>query len=291
MRHAPLAGLSCVCPCATTALCSCSTEPEGTADGSPHGAADGGVDAGDIVFVPPDAGVPPDASDYEGPSIVYGHSSGTLYELDPTTKAVTVVGAFSGCSDVIDQALDKDSTLYATAFDGLYRIDAANAQCTLVSSGTYPNSLSFVPAGTLDPNVEALVGYNGSDYVRIDTTTGVVTIVGALTGGHSSSGDIVSVKGGATFLTVKGPGCDDCPIKVNPKTGDLLENLGSIGYTDVFGLAYWAGKVYGFTDGGKMFEVSPKAGLPTTIIPVPNPPVGPSFWGAGSTTSAPAGPN
>ena len=257
-----------------------------------HSSADTGEDAGDIILVPPDAGfTSPDVGEYEGPAIVYGHSSGTLYQLEPNTKAVTVVGAFSGCTDVIDLALDKDSKIYATTFDGLYRVDAANAHCTLVSTGTYPNSLSFVPAGTLDPIVEALVGYNGSTYVRIDPATGAVTNVGALTGGYTSSGDIVSVKGGATFLTVKGPSCADCLVKVDPKTGDLVENLGAIGFTDVFGLAYWAGKVYGFTDGGQMFEVSPKAGLATTVIPVPNPPAGLSFWGAGSTTSAPVGPN
>ena len=40
-----------------------------------------------------------------------------------------------------------------------------------------------VPKGTLDPSVEALVGYVGSQYIRIDTTTGAITNIGALTGG------------------------------------------------------------------------------------------------------------
>ena len=67
---------------------------------------------------------------------------------------------------------------------------------------TYPNSLSFVPKGTVDPNVEALVGYNGGTYVRIDTVTGAVTSIGNLGSGYSSSGDIVRlpIPGNAELL-------------------------------------------------------------------------------------------
>ena len=135
---------------------------------------------------------------------VYGNSPPVLYRLDPDTQIVTTIGSFQGCSSVIDIALDKDSNLYGTTFDGLYGINKDTAVCTLISSGGYPNSLSFVPAGTVDPNVEALVGYSGSTYVRIDPQTGTTTTIGALSGGLSSSGDIVSVKGGNTLLSVNG---------------------------------------------------------------------------------------
>ena len=40
-------------------------------------------------------------------------------------------------------------------------------------------------------------------------------------------------------------GCNDCIITVNPKTGDLITKLGSLGYGDVYGIAFWAGIVYG----------------------------------------------
>lgn len=252
-------------------------------DGGPVGAEDAGGAAEE------DAGTP-DVGAYEGPATIFGHSADTLYKLDPTTKAVTIIGVFVGCADVIDLALDKDSTLWATTWDGLYKIDPANAYCSRVAKGTtYPNSLSFVPVGTVDPYSEALVGYSGSEYLRISTISGAITRIGELTGGYTSSGDIVSVRGGGTYLTVKGPGCNDCLFKVDPATGDMVENLGPVHFLDVFGLAYWAGKVYGFTDGGALFEVSLEENLPTTKIPVPNASAGLSFWGAGSTTSAPVG--
>ncbi len=221
---------------------------------------------------------------------VYGHSPSTLYRLDPLTKEVTVVGSFTGCMSVIDIALDKDSNLIGTTFDGIYTIDKTTAACSLITSGSYPNSLSFIPEGTLDPNVEALVGYEGDQYVRIDPTTGSKQLIGALGGnGLVSSGDVVSVKGGKSFLTVTGLSCPtDCLIEINPVSGQMVNNWGPLGYSAVYGIAFWAGSVYGFSEAGQLFEVSfPNQMLMTTLIAQPP---GTQFWGAGSTTSAPPDP-
>jgi hypothetical protein len=224
-------------------------------------------------------------------AVVYAHSPDTLYRLDATSKQVAVVGPFTGgCSSVIDIAIDSSSNAYVTTETDLWSVDLQTAACTHIASGEYPNSLSFVPKGTVDPNVEALVGYNGSTYIRINTTTGAVQTVGALTGGYASSGDIVSVIGGGTFLTVKGgsANCGDCLLQVDPTTGDLVQNYGSVNHVDVFGLAFWAGTAYGFDNGGDVFSISVQNGtVVTTPISVPNPPPGLQFWGAGSTTSAP----
>jgi hypothetical protein len=260
------------------------------------------VDAGhDVILHGMDAGQngdtgapPPHDSGVTQVAIVYGHSADTLYAVDPNTKAVTTVGPFVGCDDtVIDIALNKSSQMYATTFSGVFTVDPTTAVCTLIAAGSYPNSLSFVPAGTLDPTVEALVGYNGASYVRIDPTTGALTTVGSLgSSGYSSSGDIVSVIGGGTYLTVTG-GSDcasnDCLVEVNPTTGALVTNYGSVQHSAVYGLAFWAGNVYGFDSGGDLFEVTfPDAGgLAITTINIPNPPAGLSFYGAGSTTAAP----
>ncbi|MCK6587873.1 MAG: hypothetical protein HUU21_26615 [Polyangiaceae bacterium] len=220
---------------------------------------------------------------------VYGHSPDELYRLDPTTKEVTVVGAFQGCSSVIDIALDKDSNLYGTTFGGFYKIDKDTASCSLIAQGSYPNSLSFVPKGTVDPNVEALVGYNGSSYIRIDTVTGAVTSLGgSLPSGFSSSGDIVSVIGGPTYLTVVGSNCGDCIFEIDPANGTMIKNWGSVGYGAVYGLAFWAGAAYGFSNGGDLFEVKfANNAVTTTPIAIPGAPLNLQFWGAGSTTSAP----
>src|SRR5262249_41241471 len=90
----------------------------------------------------------------------WAHSAGTLYNLEPFSKTTTRIGDFSGCAgQMIDIALDKDGQMYGTTFISLEKIDKTTAKCTTIkSNGSYPNSLAFVPKGTLDPNVEVLVG-------------------------------------------------------------------------------------------------------------------------------------
>jgi hypothetical protein len=261
-------------------------QPDGQQTNGGFGNADNGDGDGNNI----------DPSLENQPSEVWGHGPTTLYRLDPTTKAVTIVGQFSGCTGegVTDIALDAQSNLFATTENGLWSVDRKSAACTKIAGGTYPNSLSFVPKGTVDPNAEALVGYEGGTYVRIDPKSGAKTNIGSIGGGLESSGDIVSVKGGSTYLTVTGGACSqtDCLIEVNPTTGAMLKNWGSIGRFGVYGLAFWAGKVYAFDSSGELMEVSFDGGkLTTKLIPVPknNTTMKLEFWGAGSTTSAPVG--
>jgi hypothetical protein len=228
---------------------------------------------------------------------VFGHSATTLFRLDPTTKAVTTVGQFTTSGDdMIDIALDKDSNLYGTSFGALWKVDKNTAVATKIASGGYPNSLSFVPAGTVDPMKEALVGYQsdifgGSTYVRIDTTTGAITAIGPLGAGYQSSGDIVSAIGGGTYLTVIGPGCGDCLVEVDPATGAMKKNWGPVQFGAVYGVAFWDGVVYGFTNAGSLFQLDFVGGaLQSHLIAIPNALPGLSFYGAGSTTAAPVGP-
>jgi hypothetical protein len=232
---------------------------------------------------------PPDAG--PGPSnepVVYGHTATTLYKVNATTKVVTAVADFHNCdSDVIDLALDQFSRAFVTTTGGLYQVNLLTATCTLIRTDSYPNSLSFVPKGTIDPAVEALVGFNGSSYVRINPVTGAMQSLGTLGGGFTSSGDIVSVIDGGTYLTVKDPNgspTTDFLIEVNPSNGALIRNLGTLPFNDVFGLAFWGGSLYGFSNGGTLFEIT-ITGSGTTSMAVPN--AASHTWnGAGSTTAA-----
>jgi hypothetical protein len=235
----------------------------------------------------PDAGAPA-AQDAAPVPVVYAHSAGFLYKLDTTTNTVSVVAPFIGCTNVIDIALDEASKAYVTTETGFYSLNLSNGVCTHIADGSYPNSLSFVPKGTLSATAETLVGYVGAQYIQIDTTTGAITNVGSLSGGYQSSGDIVSVIGGGTFLTVNGNGCGDCLLQVDPVTGDVVQNYGSVGHADVYGLAFWAGTAYGFDNAGELFSIDVAGGsVVTTNIPLPATLLGLSFWGAGSTTAAP----
>lgn len=221
---------------------------------------------------------------------VFGHSDNALYRVDTNTRAVSEVGYFVGCSHVADIALDSRSNMYASTGSELFLIENNTGRCTRIASGSLPNSLSFVPAGTLGDG-EVLVGYVGADYVRIDPKTGTTEKIGELGAGFSSSGDLVATKDGKAYLTVKGPDCADCLVEIDPKTGAMTTNLGSLGAADAFGLAYWGGELYAFTDAGEVLLVTLANGkVETKSLPIPNAPAGLAFRGAGSTTSAPVGP-
>jgi len=221
---------------------------------------------------------------------VYGHSDTILYSVDTATHAIREIGAFTGCTHVADIALDETSAIYASTGAELWLIENSTGRCSKIAAGTFPNSLSFVPVGTLEPNVETLVGYQGGDYVRINTKTGEVTKVGALGEGFESSGDLVSVKDGKSFLTVKGKDCADCLVEIDPKTGAMVKNYGSLGEPNAYGLAFWGGELYAFTDGGDVILIKIDGDtIKTEPLTVPNAPAGLAFRGAGSTTVAPTG--
>jgi hypothetical protein len=279
--------------CATSSSTSGFVEGEDSGTPDPGAEAGGGGGGGGPTLG--EGGVM-DAGKIDLPAIVWGHSDDSLFKLDPNTKAVTTVGKFTGCTKVTDLAVDKAGVMFVTTQDGLYSVDVGTAACTSIAKGTYPNSLSFVPEGTVDATDEALVGYVDDVYVRIDRGTGKITNIGTLKGatGVISSGDIVSVKGGTTYLTVKGgTACakSDCLVEVDPATGKMVHDWGAIGYSKVFGLAFWAGTVYGFDNTGDLFEVT-FSGTKTMThkLTIPGAPAGLIFWGAGSSTAAPVGP-
>ena len=241
----------------------------GGAGGAGGGAAGGGAGGGLVL------------------SDLFAHGPTKLYRFDATTEVLFTVGSFPGCSGpLIDLAIDRKGRLFGATFDGFFRIDPTDASCAPLGVGIGPTSLAFVPPGTIDPDQETLVGFADSAYVRIDPDSGDSTTIGDLAApGFASSGDVVSVEGGGTYLTVKGNGCSDCLAEVDPVSGALLGVVVELPYTDVFGLAHYDGKAYGFTKAGQVFEVELATGV-TTPIAIANPPSGLSFNGAAS----PSGP-
>jgi hypothetical protein len=263
-----------------------------------------------------EAGMPPVGE-------VYAQSSDTLYKLEPFSKVVTKIGLFDcvqlsqnllcggPCGDGMwDIALDKNGQMYGSVMKldnalppnqtgEIVKIDKATAHCTVLqqSMQQYPNSLSFVPAGTIDPVNETLVGYVNDQYVKIDTSTGVMTTIGSLNPNSTgstwySSGDVVSIIMGKTYLTAK-PVMDpaysgtDTMLEIDPVTGKALKVLGDTGFPKLWGLGFWAGTAYGFSATGQLCSIDVMTGIGT---PIPIMGGGAVFWGAGNTTAAPTMP-
>src|SRR5437870_2265465 len=61
---------------------------------------------------------------------VYAHSMDTLYQVDPDTLAVTMIGPFvwsTGSDRMTDIALDRTGNMVGVSFTKVYSIDKTNA--------------------------------------------------------------------------------------------------------------------------------------------------------------------
>jgi len=220
---------------------------------------------------------------------VYAHTSSTLYRIDPDTLAVQMIAAFDwgsvGTDQMTDIAVDKNGVMIGVSFDRVYRVDPTNAKTTLLSNsldGSF-NGLSFVPATMLgQTGDDVLVGTHGADgnVYRIDPMTGSATSIGNM-GAYTSSGDLVAVDGFGTVQTANGLASDQL-VRLAPMTFAASAIGGGTGYGQIWGVAFWKNKIYGFTNGGQFVLIDPTTG---GAMMVKN--TGVNWWGAGVTTVAP----
>jgi hypothetical protein len=242
-----------------------------------------------------DAGKQPDAHTGGGSgdgetAYVYAHTPSTLYRIDPDTLSVQMVGNFGwgsvGTDQMTDIAIDKYGTMIGVSFSRVYRVDPSNAATTLLSSsltGSY-NGLSFVPADMLgQTGDDVLVGTQGSDgkVFKIDPMTGAATEVGNM-GAYTSSGDLVAVAGFGTVQTIPSASADSL-AKLAPLTFSATPIGSGTGYSQIWGVAYWKSKVFGFTNGGQFVLIDPTSGVGMIVQQTP----GITWWGAAVTTLAP----
>jgi hypothetical protein len=261
----------------------------GARDDLGNGNGDGGA---------PDAapgGPGPDAEDENpigGEPVVYAHTSSTLYSVNPDTLDVTAIGPFqwsSGGDSMTDIAVDKSGVMIGISFTAVYRVDTTTAHATMLSSGLEGlfNGLSFVPAAQLGLNPEAddvLVAIRNQDGVvfRVDPSTGQTTPIGDMGGGFASSGDLVSVLGFGTVATTDGGFGPDGLVRLAPGTFAASPVGSHTGFADIWGVAFWKDRIYGFTEGGEFVLIDPNTGAATLVQSGSE-----AWWGAAVTTRAP----
>lgn len=220
---------------------------------------------------------------------VYAHTSSTLYKVDPDTLAITRVGDFgwsNGSDSMTDIAIDKAGVMIGVSYTAVYRVNATTAAATRLSTGldgTF-NGLSFVPAAMLGQTGEdVLVGTRNSDGLvfRIDPMTGSALQIGDM-GTFSSSGDLVAVTNFGTVQTADNGFSNDRLVRLAPQTFAASAVGTDIGYADIWGVAFWKNKIFGFTNSGQFVTIDPNTGAGTLVQSN-----GPAWWGAAVTTSAP----
>ena len=221
---------------------------------------------------------------------VYAHTASTLYKVDPDTLAITMIGNFvwsNGSDQMTDIAIDKTGVMIGVSYTSVYRINVTNAVTTRMSaglSGTF-NGLSFVPAAMLgSTGDDVLVGTRNADGVvfQIDPMTGHANAIGNMGGSFASSGDLVAVTNFGTAQTADNGFSADRLVRLAPQTFSATPVGTDIGYADIWGVAFWKNKIFGFTNGGEFVTIDPATGVGTIVQSN-----GPAWWGAAVTTSAP----
>ncbi len=233
--------------------------------------------------------VGPDNTDQAGRRVndkVYAHSADMLFAVKPETLELTEVGPFAWPSEpdqMTDIAVDANGNMVGVSFDRVYSIDKETAVCTLLSefSGGSFNGLGFVE-GVGDDGGATLIGAaQDGGWYAIDPRTGDVELVGSYGGSMGSSGDVVYIRDGGTFATVNHPNfATDVLVSVDPD-GGAATVIGETGFDGIWGIAYWDGQVFGFTQSGQFLLIDIATGQGTLVETSDV-----SFWGAGVTTLA-----
>ena len=220
---------------------------------------------------------------------VYAHTASTLYRVDPDSLAISEVGDFgwpAGDDQMTDIAIDKAGHMIGISFDKVYKVDSTTAQATLLSSsldGMF-NGLSYVPASLVNGGSgdDVLVGTRSDDgaVFEIDPMTGATSQIGNMGGQFMSSGDLVAVDGFGIVQTVPGNSGDGL---VTLATGSFAATMvGNTQYDEIWGVAFWKNKIFGFTKGGAFVTIDPHTGAATLVSNN-----GQAWWGAAVTTAAP----
>jgi len=227
------------------------------------------------------------------PGKIYAHSSSSLSTVDVVTYVVAPVGAFKWPNDggghqMTDVAIDRYGVLYGVTFDRAYVCNPTSAQCFVL--GTLPgsfNGLTWIPAGTLDPDKDSLIGITtGGAWNHLKIMNGQVTSqqLGTYGAGYSSAGDAFSIEGVGTYAAVNKNGANSTVIvTVDPLNGKVLSELASTqGYNTIYGLAGWEGLIIAFDQGGTMIKVDP---MTKAVTNLGNKAM--TWWGAGVGTVIP----
>jgi hypothetical protein len=176
--------------------------------------------------------------------------------------------------------------MIGVSFGSVYQVDPMTAQTTRLSTGLTGefNGLSFVPADMLGlTGDDVLIGTRNEDGVvsRIDPMTGQVTVVGNMGAQFQSSGDLVAIAGFGTVQTTLGAPWDMLS-RLAPLTFQATPAPNSTGVGQIWGIAFWKGKVFGFTRNGQFVTIDPNTGLAQVVQSN-----GPEWWGAAVITTAP----
>ena len=231
---------------------------------------------------------------------VYAHSDTVLYVVDVQAKTLNTVGPFNapGNDVITDLAVAPDNTIYVISNTAIYTASPTDGHVTklgsLAACGSKGVALTTTPDGKL------WTGDFMGTLCQIDTAQAPPAVLApiSMTSGMALSGDFVAVSNGTVFGTAykksdsanAGTQLDNVLVKLDIATGAVTQ-IGPTGYPKLFGVAFAANQVFGFThDGtGHVITVDPATGTGTLFGTFMDPTShqGISFAGAGVSSLVP----
>jgi len=209
--------------------------------------------------------------------LIWVASPTTLYTFDPVTHVVTRIADFD-CSgeEMVDLAMNAKEELFGITSESVVRIDKTTGLCTVLSRGSQvlPYATGFVAASSLEAGTEEWLGYRYVTMSSIDPDSGTLSFAGALgdnVGNVQASGDLVSLAGGKTYMTVfdLNPSSGDGIVEIDPNTGAGTAVAGFTGEEGLLGLAQWQGLLYAFSTQGHVYLAQPTdAGLNVKLVSI-----------------------
>jgi hypothetical protein len=231
---------------------------------------------------------------------VYAHSDTVLYVVDVNAKTLNTVGPFNapGGDVITDLAVAPDNTIYVISNTAIYTASPTDGHVTMLGSLSACGSKGV--ALTTTPDGKLWTGDFMGTLCQIDTAQSPPAVLPpiSMTSGMALSGDFVAVSNGTVFGTAykktdsanMGTQLDNVLVKLDIATGTVTQ-IGPTGYPKLFGVAFAASQVFGFThDGtGHVVTIDPASGTGTLFGTFMDPSThqGISFAGAGVSSLVP----
>lgn len=186
-----------------------------------------------------------------------------LYVLNSTNGAKTLVGSIgTQCTDLAFVG----SKLNAVTFSKFLTINPVTGAITASKNHGFTdiNALVAGSSGTLYAAGSINNGGKGANFVRINASTGVGTVIGKYGAGLTSAGDLEFL-GGILYATVNKPGSATTWLaKINTSTGKATL-VGNIGHQNVWGLAVRNGLMFAVSNNGKVLRINTANGVGVVI--------------------------
>jgi hypothetical protein len=180
-------------------------------------------------------------------------SSGQVGSVDVATGVFT---SFINNSPVFftDIAVNDNGQLFGTTFSQLYSINQSPSSVTFIGDVNLDdiNALGFA-----NNNVLYATGVN-SGFYSINASTSAATLISDISG-NQSAGDIVFDPTINQFLATFTTPTDSTLFSI--ALNGIATQIGSVGFSSVFGLGFDRGTLYGYTIDGKQLIINSKTGV------------------------------